>query len=474
MGILDMFSKSNALALRISNTFYFAAVKRNSDEKDEQILRDTKFISGPGIVEDFTSEPPVLNENQSCYGTEDTPHLRVPKPADGKPCSECNGTVWVNGFCGVSQDIKEVLDFARHNLENYKEIGKFLFAQAVGTLPPGWEEAVDENGDAIYHYYETEDGNPVPVSELPEEAAAKKLLLKTTTPDRPIKPCKSEEERCKNGILQDGTMCPVCGYSERPVLKGYARITGKLKEKYWNNASQLTDAWGCTISSPDYAEHARRIANILKWTKGTCRFKAKDGTEYDIGIAKLKLKMSSVILNYNPQNPKKQVQYLDGKIIFWVYDHHKQEAGLIELIALLTDMKNRKDELHKIYDKVRLIGPSVEYFLLEAAKRYVQANKVKRRSSTVSTRTFRRSVSSISPPEITSAMEKAAMRRNEMKPSNKRDIYDTAVYDYEGTSGRRRLSPEEGVIARRRLTSPRRDSPVLMKLLEQTRKANQA
>merc|ERR1711964_567705 len=344
MGILDMFSKSNALALRISNTFYFAAVKRNSDEKDEQILRDTKFISGPGIVEDFTSEPPVLNENQSCYGTEETPHLREPKPADGNPCPTCNGTVWVNGFCGVSQDIKEVLNFARQNLENYKEIGKFLFAQAVGT-----------------------------------------------------KPCKSEEGRCKKGILQDGTMCPVCGYqaldlsvkqlySERPVLKGYARITGKLKEKYWNNASQLTDAWGCTISSPDYAEHARRIANILR--NGTCRFKAKDGTEYDIGIAKLKLKMSSVILNYDPQNPKKQVQYLDGKIIFWVYDHHKQEAGLIELIALLTDMKNRKDELHKIYDKVRLIGPSVEYFLLEAAKRYVQANK--KNGLTGSTRRLRR------------------------------------------------------------------------------------
>merc|ERR1711964_934819 len=428
MGILDMFSKSNALALRISNTFYFAAVKRNSDEKDEQILRDTKFIGGPGIVEDFTSEPPVLNENQSCYGTEETPHLREPKPADGNPCPTCNGTVWVNGFCGVSQDIKEVLNFARQNLENYKEIGKFLFAQAVGT-----------------------------------------------------KPCKSEEGRCKKGILQDGTMCPVCGYqaldlsvkqlySERPVLKGYARITGKLKEKYWNNASQLTDAWGCTISSPDYAEHARRIANILKWTKGTCRFKAKDGTEYDIGIAKLKLKMSSVILNYNPQNPKKQVQYLDGKIIFWVYDRHKQEAGLIELIALLTDMKNRKDELHKIYDKVRLIGPCVEYFLLEAAKRYVQANKMNRRSSRctrIGSIKRKRSVRR-SPPDLfrQHSMEIAAIRRNSVKrvTSKKTDIYRTLVP----------ITSEEGDNARRRLTSPRRDSPVLTKLLEQTRKANQA
>merc|ERR1711964_282312 len=128
-------------------------------------------------------------------------------------------------------------------------------------------------------------------------------------------------------------------------------------------------------------------------------------------------------------------------------------------------MKNRKDELHKIYDKVRLIGPSVEYFLLEAAKRYVQANKMNRRSSigtctpsNISTRNIRtrrmsRPISSRTSPG-TSAMERAAIRKNGLKRvTSNTGIYDHAVY--EGTSVRRRLSPEDEVIARRRLTSPR-------------------
>merc|ERR1711964_482265 len=126
----------------------------------------------------------------------------------------------------------------------------------------------------------------------------------------------------------------------------------------------------------------------------------------------------------------------------------KQKAGLIELIALLTDMKNRKDELHKIYDKVRLIGPSVEYFLLEAAKRYVQANKLNRRSSTVPIKRTRSVSRSISPPPLfrQHSMEIAAIERKSVI--------------------RRHLSPGDEVIACRRLNSRRRDSPVLMKLLE--------
>merc|ERR1711964_689678 len=57
------------------------------------------------------------------------------------------------------------------------------FQHQLGELPFGWEGAVDGNGDAIYAYYATDDGNPI--LELPKEAAEKELLLKKTTPDSP-------------------------------------------------------------------------------------------------------------------------------------------------------------------------------------------------------------------------------------------------------------------------------------------------
>merc|ERR1711964_420376 len=70
------------------------------------------------------------------------------------------------------------------------EVIKGKITSRKGDLPLGWEKVVaDEDdtdgryytGDVIYHYYETE-GNPVPVSDLPEDAAEKKQFLTATRP----------------------------------------------------------------------------------------------------------------------------------------------------------------------------------------------------------------------------------------------------------------------------------------------------
>lgn len=243
---------------------------------------------------------------------------------------------------------------------------------------------------------------------------------------------------------------------------------------------------------------------------------------------------------------KKIVKYLDDKLLLWIHDVIENKTGIIEIIALLSDMKNLKEKLHKIYDKVRLLGKSVEVYLDKAAKDKAAKNHVENRKharrksiSRQNVRTLRentkksklcvtaqnletklsprpQSILSTRPPlvresimskmkdsmlvrDTQEALRKASLARQEAKriaaekaPAKKAEANRKAanlkkktaadlIKGLRATLGQAKpksdpwlgeLSPGEEAIRRRRLTSRRRDSPVLLRLLEEIKEAN--
>merc|ERR1711964_873533 len=106
----------------------------------------------------------------------------------------------------------------------------------------------------------------------------------------------------------------------------------------------------------------------------TCE--GKKGTikvTYEIRIFKLKLVLTKKILEKHKSGKTPIVsEYIDDKIIFSVtrlpQKNIKKETGLIELIALLSDLKALKKESHGVYDTVRVAGSYLQDVLSEEAK----------------------------------------------------------------------------------------------------------